>query len=324
MGAKGGRARKGAPWNKLARMASAVNHFAGLDFIGPDASAFLQGYLTADLDALEAHRGLPMALCNIKGRAVASGWAFGKPSHVRLIVHSSVVPDISGELGKYLLFAKSKLAAATGGLRFTQEPSAGVREGPAPRMKEPSAGVREGPAPRMKEPSAGEREGPAPRKQEPSAGVRAGLAPRNEPLAPDAVALPETGYWLHTSADADEGHDDFANACVEAGFVVVSKPVAQTFLPQMIGLTDVGAVSFSKGCYLGQEVVARAQHRGEVKRKLRRYRFDGRAPVTGDDVVQDGAKVGTVTAVGAGVALACTRSDSSAATASGVALVSAD
>ena len=273
-------------------MASAVNHFAGLDFIGPDASTFLQGYLTADLDALEAHRGLPMALCNIKGRAVASGWAFGKPSHVRLIVHSSVVPDISGELGKYLLFAKSKLAPATGGLRFSREPSAGEREGPAPRMKEPSAGV------------------PAPRK--------------DESLAPDAVALPGTGYWLHTSADADEGHDDFANACVEAGFVVVSKPVAQTFLPQMIGLTDVGAVSFSKGCYLGQEVVARAQHRGEVKRKLRRYRFDGRAPVTGDDVMQDGAKVGTVTAVGAGVALACTRSDSSAATASGVALVSAD
>ena len=47
-----------------------------------------------------------------------------------------------------------------------QEPSAGVREGPAPRMKEPSAGVREGPAPRMKEPSAGVREGPAPRMKE--------------------------------------------------------------------------------------------------------------------------------------------------------------
>ena len=60
------------------------------------------------------------------------------------------------------------------------EPSAGEREGPAPRMKEPSAGVREGPAPRMKEPSAGEREGPAPRMKEPSAGVREGLAPSHE------------------------------------------------------------------------------------------------------------------------------------------------
>ena len=246
-------------------MASAVKQFASLDFNGPDASSFLQGYLTADLDALETHRGLPMALCNIKGRAAASGWAYGEPSHVRLIVHASVVADINGELGKYLLFAKSKLVTATGGLQFAQEP-----------------------------------------------------------LRPDAVAVPATGYWLHTDADTDDGHDAFANACVEAGFVVVSKPVSQTFLPQMIGLTDVGAVSFSKGCYLGQEVVARAQHRGEVKRKLRRYRFDGRPPVAGDDVVHDGAKVGTVTAVGASVALACTRADTSPATASGVSLVSAD
>ena len=49
-----------------------------------------------------------------------------------------------------------------------QEPSAGEREGPAPRKEEPSAGEREGPAPRMEEPSAGEREGPAPRMEEPA------------------------------------------------------------------------------------------------------------------------------------------------------------
>ena len=48
-------------------MTAAVKQFSRLDFIGPDASAFLQGYLTADLDVLETHRGLPMALCNIKG-----------------------------------------------------------------------------------------------------------------------------------------------------------------------------------------------------------------------------------------------------------------
>ena len=49
------------------------------------------------------------------------------------------------------------------------EPSAGEREGSAPRKEEPSAGVREGTPPRKEEPSAGVREGPAPRKKEPSA-----------------------------------------------------------------------------------------------------------------------------------------------------------
>ena len=52
-----------------------------------------------------------------------------------------------------------------------REPSAGEREGPAPRIKEPSAGEREGPAPRIKEPSAGEREGRAPRRQRKKSGA---------------------------------------------------------------------------------------------------------------------------------------------------------
>ena len=67
-------------------------------------------------------------------------------------------------------------------LRSAVEPSAGEREGRAPRKKEPSAGEREGRAPRKKEPSAGEREGRAPRKKEPSAGEPEGPVPRTSEL----------------------------------------------------------------------------------------------------------------------------------------------
>lgn len=229
-------------------MASDTRHFACLDFAGPDAAAFLQGYLTADLDTLEADRGLPMALCNIKGRVIASGWAFGESSRVRLIVHASVAADVERELGKYLLFAKSKLVAGNGGLRFVPATSAG-----------------------------------------------------------DSVALPGLAYAVDPDADHDEGHGAFTDACVDAAFVVVSKPVSQAFLPQMIGLTDVDAVSFSKGCYLGQEVVARAEHRGQVKRRLHRYAPAGELPAPGDDYLRDGVKAGTVVAVGTDGALACAR-----------------
>ena len=55
---------------------------------------------------------------------------------------------------------------------------------------------------------------------------------------------------------------------VEHRFALVSAPVSESFLPQMLGLTELGAVDFNKGCYLGQEVVARAEHRGAVKRSL--------------------------------------------------------
>ena len=57
-------------------------------------------------------------------------------------------------------------------------------------------------------------------------------------------------------------------ACLAGRFALVDLESSGRFLPQMLGLVEAGAVDFHKGCYLGQEVVARAQHRGEVKRRL--------------------------------------------------------
>jgi folate-binding protein YgfZ len=48
---------------------------------------------------------------------------------------------------------------------------------------------------------------------------------------------------------------------------MISKPVAQAFVPQMLNYESVGGVNFKKGCYPGQEVVARSQFRGVLKRR---------------------------------------------------------
>jgi len=58
------------------------------------------------------------------------------------------------------------------------------------------------------------------------------------------------------------------SSCINEQFVLVSADTSEQFLPQMLGLVAAGAIDFDKGCYLGQEVVARAQHRGQVKRSL--------------------------------------------------------
>ena len=227
-----------------------VRHLAQLDFAGPDAAAFLQGYMTGDLDELEPGRALPMALCNLKGRVFANGWASGKPDRVHLFVHASVAGVLARELGRYLPFAKSTLREADTGLRLSSRPS------------------------------------------------------------PDSIGLPPVGYHA-TPGTTDAGHAAFGVACVDAGLVLVTEAIAGRFLPQMIGLTDIGAVNFAKGCYLGQEVVARAEHRGRVKQQLRRYRFDGNGPPVGADVEAGSKKIGTVVAVGGDVALAAVRSDDS-------------
>ena len=136
----------------------------------------------------------------------------------------------------------------------------------------------------------------------PAGGVRL-----SRQAGPGAVRLAPTGFHADFNGAEDEGHAVFADACVDASFVVVAERVSQAFLPQMIGLTDVGAVSFAKGCYLGQEVVARAEHRGAVKQRLRRYRFAAERPLVGADLLAAGKKVGTVVAVGDGTALGTTR-----------------
>ena len=238
--------------------------FAYLEFRGPDAAAFLQGYLTADLDKLRSDVASPMAYCNLKGRVVADGWASGDATGVRLLLHESVMEDFAADLGKYLLFAKAKLIRPDAGLRFSPTPVAG------------------------------------------------------------SVELPPTGYFAAFDASSDAGHEDFANACAEVGFVVVERSVSAAFLPQMIGLTERGAVSFAKGCYLGQEVVARAEHRGAVKQTLRRYRFDGEPPNIGATVMDGERKIGTVVATGTGFALAATRSEAGSVAVGKLSLALAD
>lgn len=72
------------------------------------------------------------------------------------------------------------------------------------------------------------------------------------------------------------------------GVPLISAAVSEQFLPQMLGLDDAGAIDFEKGCYLGQEVVARAQHRGQVKRRLRRLTWRGTVPpAAGSEVTAD-------------------------------------
>ncbi len=83
-------------------------------------------------------------------------------------------------------------------------------------------------------------------------------------------------------------------ALIERQEVLLEDKTSARFLPQMLGLVERGAVSFSKGCYLGQEVVARAQHRGAVKRKIRALKWLGEPPVVGDAIGANGRELGTV------------------------------
>jgi len=90
---------------------------------------------------------------------------------------------------------------------------------------------------------------------------------------------------------------DAAIAEIRLGIPTLRAPLRGQFLPQMLNLDALGAVEFDKGCYPGQEVIARTHNLGSVKRRLARYAADTSAslPIAGSDLFDEaGDAVGVV------------------------------
>ena len=81
---------------------------------------------------------------------------------------------------------------------------------------------------------------------------------------------------------AEAPGDEWSLAEVRAGRALITQATQDQFVPQMVNLELAGGVDFHKGCYPGQEIVARAQYRGEVKRRL--YRLRGGPLQPGQDL----------------------------------------
>jgi folate-binding protein YgfZ len=85
-----------------------------------------------------------------------------------------------------------------------------------------------------------------------------------------------------------------AFAEIELGIPEISQPTAERFVAQMLNLDSLGAISFDKGCYPGQEIIARVHNLGGVKRRARRYAAPADPPPLGAAVLAAGSEAGEV------------------------------
>jgi folate-binding protein YgfZ len=99
--------------------------------------------------------------------------------------------------------------------------------------------------------------------------------------------------------------DELERWRIESGIPRWGREIDARILPAEAGL-DETHISFTKGCYPGQEPIARQRHRGKVNRKLRVLNLQGEA-VPGDELVFDGKTVGRITSAAEGVALGYVR-----------------
>lgn len=212
---------------------------------GPAAADFLQGYLTCDTARLGAEPCVPMAMCNLKGRVVANGWALAAGEDVDLIVHESLVAAVEAYFKPYIAFAQASLDAGTAQAVFVDQGDTGVQ-----------------------------------------------LVPLSVHVVQDSEASP--------GSDASDTMND---ALIEAGFALVTNQTTQQHLPQVLGMETHQGIDFDKGCYLGQEIVARTQYRGTLKRGLVHVPLDNAAQV-GDAYVNDEGQKGAFVSVGSRAGLA--------------------
>lgn len=102
---------------------------------------------------------------------------------------------------------------------------------------------------------------------------------------------------LHRAGMVSGGENERTAARIMAGWPALGAEIVEKTLPQEVRFDELGGVSYTKGCYLGQETVARVHFRGHPNRVLRGLAWESASPVSGDGIELDGREVGTVRSV---------------------------
>ncbi len=228
-------------------LAVSLPHWGVIRAVGADAASFLHGQLTQDVETLGRAQARLAGYCSPKGRLLAS-FVIWKPSddEVLLACHASVLSATLKRLSMFVLRAQCKLSDASSDLALI-----GV-SGDAARHA--TQGL----------PVWGRRED----------------AHDTWIRLPDVAGTARAWQVMKSPAPpvADRlALDTWQRLEVDSGIVTIEAATVDQFVPQMLNFELIGAVNFQKGCYPGQEVVARSQYRGTTKRRT--FLFSTEAPI---------------------------------------------
>lgn len=238
-----------------------VSHLTALAAImvsGADARTYLQGQLTADLDQLSSNRA-QLACCNSpQGRVQAVFWMLERAEGIALVLPAALVDTTVLRLRKYVLRAKAKIEAAKH-----------FQVGVLPRAALPADVTLD-----------------APGSHREVGGVSYFTLPG---MNSDVLVLGP----LSAPSDAAREHR-WHLSHVRAGLPQVYPETHEAFVAQMLNIDLLGGINFEKGCYTGQEIIARAHFRGTVKRRMFLFHSTGAAPAPGTRVLAGEQHAGDV------------------------------
>ncbi len=224
---------------------------------GADATAFLQGQLTSNVQALPAGFSQYSGYCTPKGRLLASFLLWQQHDNWFLLLPRELCDSIRKRLSMFVLRSKVTITDISNDYTCFGVSGTGIDSIAATLV------------------------GIAPRK------------PHEVAHATDITVLhlPIERYLMMTNATkAVEVQNTLAAASAEqpatiweawnirAGVPVIYPSTQEQFVPQTVNFDLIGAVSFDKGCYPGQEIVARTHYLGKLKQRMMRARIDAETP----------------------------------------------
>ncbi len=222
---------------------------------GQDSEKFLQGQLTCDLSEADGTRAVIGGYCNVQGRLHATFYLLKSNDDYLLITPKGVAEHLLTTLSKYAVFFQTQLNIEKNLVLIAQTHNSTFKR----------------------------------------------LAQSSQPcgeqlyLGKLTINIVHQDFLQEIIADATESElDIFALEQISSAIPMITENTLESLLPHYIGLPQIGGVNFEKGCYTGQEVVARMHYRGTLKTHPHKVEIEAKELISsGAEVVNsDGKKVG--------------------------------
>ena len=208
-----------------------LSHLSILSFSGSDVSDFLQGQMTQDINSISNQSYKMTSILNPKGRMIVSGLIKKSEDVFFLIIRKDLSEDILNWLSRYIL--RSDVIITIEDFNII-----GLNNENHKKLindQDNSQQLNIAPIDADKD--------------------RYILIINNEVVTED-------------NSIQSINENDWILADIKRGLAIIDKNNSEKYIPQMINLDLLEGISFSKGCYTGQEVVARVQHRGKIKQRM--------------------------------------------------------
>ena len=216
---------------------------------GPDAKKLLQGQTTCDINKLSQETGLYGAICSIKGRIISSFYIVQNNDDVLMLMAKDLVEKTLLHLKKYAVFFKTELVDEQD--NFAVYAQLAVSQSGASDLFTTSQ--------------------------------------NNDIISLTVSQEPLDIQWLICPAnnnEIEEQNPELAALAILAARPLINLEQSETILPQWLNMQSTGGISFTKGCYTGQEIVARMQYKGKSKKQLALVTWQGHLDTT--QVILDG------------------------------------